>query len=249
MARRLAGRIRPVDALSRIGNDEFTIWLQSVDGHKAAYTLAETLLADLSHPYALGDAEMSVGVSIGIAAPTLGDAENGADLLRNARLALDRAKLLGGARVELFDDALLRETQLKRRLSKDLTAAERLGQIFFEYQPVVSLDAGGVNTIIGFEMLMRWQHPDLGLIPPARFIPIAEEAGLIGQLGLFAIECAAREIAGWTDAGLVPEEFSIAVNLSNRQISDRPGRCGCTRCSIGWLCRAAGSSSRLPRAC
>jgi diguanylate cyclase (GGDEF)-like protein/PAS domain S-box-containing protein len=223
MARRLAGRIKPVDALSRIGNDEFTIWLQSVDGHEATYTLAETLLADLSLPYALGDAEMSVGVSIGIATPTLGDAENGADLLRNARLALDRAKLLGGARVELFDDALLHETHLKRRLSKDLTAAERLGQIFFEYQPVVSLDAGGVNTIIGFEMLMRWQHPDLGLIPPARFIPIAEEAGLIGQLGLFAIECAAREIAGWTDAGLVPEEFSIAVNLSNRQISDRAG--------------------------
>jgi len=223
MARRLAGRVKPDDALSRIGSDEFAIWLHAANGHAAASALAETLLADLSQPYALGGAEMSIGVSIGIAAPTLGGAESGADLLRNARLALDRAKLLGGTRAELFDDALLRETNLKRRLSKDLANAERLGQIFFEYQPVISLDVGGTNTIVGFEALMRWSHPELGSIPPGRFIPIAEEAGLIGQLGLFAIECAAGEVAGWTAAGLVPEEFAVAVNLSNRQISDRAG--------------------------
>jgi diguanylate cyclase (GGDEF)-like protein/PAS domain S-box-containing protein len=223
MARRLAARIKPTDALSRVGNDEFAIWLQHAVGHDAALAVAETLLADLSQPYALGEVEMSVAVSVGIAAPTLGDAENGAELMRNARLALDRAKLVGGARAELFDDALLRETNLKRRLSKDLTAAERLGQIFFEFQPVVALEAGGINKIVGFEMLMRWRHPELGLIPPGRFIPIAEEAGLIGQLGLFAIECAAQQIAAWTEAGLVPAEFSIAVNLSNRQISDRAG--------------------------
>jgi diguanylate cyclase (GGDEF)-like protein/PAS domain S-box-containing protein len=223
MARRLAARVKPVDALSRIGNDEFTVWVQEAGGHAEAYALAETLLADLSQPYALGDVEMSIAVSIGLATPTLGDAESGADLLRNARLALDRAKQLGGGRVEMFDDALLRETHLKRRLSKDLTSAERAGQIFFEYQPVVSLDAGGINRIIGFEMLMRWRHPELGLIEPARFIPIAEEAGLIGQLGLFAIECAAGEIADLTKLGLMPDEFSIAVNLSNRQISNRAG--------------------------
>jgi diguanylate cyclase (GGDEF)-like protein/PAS domain S-box-containing protein len=223
MARRLAGRVKQADALSRIGSDEFAIWLQAVDGHEAANALAEALMADLLQPYALGEAEMSVGVSIGIATPTLGDAENGADLLRNARLALDRAKLLGGARAELFDDALLRETNLKRRLSKDLASAQRLGQIFFEYQPVVSLDPDGTNTIVGFEALMRWSHPELGAIAPARFIPIAEEAGLIGQLGLFAIECAASEVESWTAAGLVPDEFAVAVNLSNRQISDRAG--------------------------
>jgi diguanylate cyclase (GGDEF)-like protein/PAS domain S-box-containing protein len=223
VARRLAARVKPSEALSRIGNDEFTIWLQSVGGHAEAYAFAETLLAELSHPFALGDVEMSVAVSIGLATPTLGDAENGADLLRNARLALDHAKVLGGGRVELFDDALLRATQVKCRLSKDLTNAERLGQIFFEYQPVVSLESGDFATIVGFEMLMRWRHPELGLIEPGRFIPIAEEAGLIGQLGLFAIECAAREVGNWTAAGLVPEDFSIAVNLSNRQISSRAG--------------------------
>ena len=221
MARRLASRVKPADALSRIGSDEFAIWLHAVSDHGAALALAETLQGDLAQPYALGDIEMSVGVSIGIATPTLGDAENGADLLRNARLALDRAKLQGGGRAELFDDALLRETKLRRRLSRELANATRLGQIFFEYQPVVNLGADGSNVIICFEMLMRWRHPELGLIPPARFIPIAEEAGLIGQLGMFAIECAAREVAAWTADGLVPEEFSVAVNLSARQISDR----------------------------
>lgn len=223
VARRLAGRVKPEDALSRLGADEFAVWLQDVGDHDAAYEFAETMLTDLLQPYALGDVEMPVGLSIGIAAPTLGDAGTGADLLRNARLALDRAKLLGGSRAELFDEALLRETNLRRRLSKDLTNADRLGQIFFEYQPVVSLDRDGTNTIIGFEALMRWRHPELGLIPPARFIPIAEEAGLIGPLGIFAIECAAQEVQRWLAMGPIPDDFAVAVNLSTRQISDRAG--------------------------
>jgi diguanylate cyclase (GGDEF)-like protein/PAS domain S-box-containing protein len=223
VARRLATRVKPEDALSRLGADEFAVWLQDVRDHDAAYQIAEEILSDLAPPYALGDVEMPVGISIGIAAPTLGDAATGTDLLRNARLALDRAKLLGGGRAELFDEALLRETHLRRRLSKDLTNADRLGQIFFEYQPVVSLDPDGTNRIAGFETLMRWRHPELGLIPPARFIPIAEEAGLIGPLGIFAIECASEQVRRWIDLGLVSKGFRIAVNLSTRQISDRAG--------------------------
>jgi diguanylate cyclase (GGDEF)-like protein/PAS domain S-box-containing protein len=223
VARRLAARVRPQDALSRLGGDEFAIWLQDIPDHVQALDTAELMLGDLSQPYSLGDVEMPVGISVGIATPTLGDASAGADLLRNARLALDRAKLRGGSRAELFDDALLRETNLRRQLGRDLTNAERLGQIFFEYQPVVTLGQDGASEVAGFEALMRWRHPELGLIPPMRFIPLAEEAGLIGPLGLFAIECAARETERWTAAGLVDENFSIAVNLSTRQISDRAG--------------------------
>ncbi|MGB8841710.1 MAG: EAL domain-containing protein [Aliidongia sp.] len=221
LARRLAAWIEPIDMLARIGGDEFAIWLQSVkDGHAAA-AKAAALLIDLSQVYNLGGIDLAVAVSVGVAAPSEGNAKNGADLLRNARLALDRAKTLGGARVELFDDLLLHETNLKQRLSKDLVAAEQQGQIYFEYQPVVSLDAAGANTIIGFETLMRWRHPELGNIPAGQFIPIAEESGAIGSLGLFAIETAAGELTRWQALGLVPEVFSIAVNLSNRQISDR----------------------------
>jgi len=223
VARRLAARVKPQDALSRLGGDEFAIWLQDMPDHAQALDMAEVMLGDLAQPYSLGDVEMPVGVSVGIATPTLGDASTGADLLRNARLALDRAKLRGGGRAELFDDALLRETNLRRQLGKDLTNAERLGQIFFEYQPVVALNQDGTGTVAGFEALMRWRHPELGLIPPMRFIPLAEEAGLIGPLGLFAIDCAAKESERWAELGLVDGKFSMAVNLSTRQISDRAG--------------------------
>ncbi len=223
VARRLAARVKTQDALSRLGGDEFAIWLQDVPDHVQALDTAEVMLGDLSQPYSLGDVEMPVGISVGIATPTLGDASTGADLLRNARLALDRAKARGGARAELFDDALLRETNLRRQLGKDLTNAERLGQIFFEYQPVVSLEKDGTSRVAGFEALMRWRHPELGLIPPVRFIPLAEEAGLIGPLGIFAIACAAKESERWAASGLVDENFSMSVNLSTRQISDRAG--------------------------
>jgi diguanylate cyclase (GGDEF)-like protein len=118
VARRLAARVRPQDALSRLGGDEFAIWLQDVPDHAHALEIAELMMVDLAQPYSLGDVEMPVGISVGIAAPTLGDAGSGADLLRNARLALDRAKLRGGGRTELFDDALLRETNLRRQLAR-----------------------------------------------------------------------------------------------------------------------------------
>jgi diguanylate cyclase (GGDEF)-like protein/PAS domain S-box-containing protein len=223
MARRLVARVEPADALARIGSDEFAIWLQSVKDGRTAAARAASLLTDLSEIYGLGEIEATVAVSVGVAVSSEGNAANGADLLRNARLALDRAKMLGGARFELFDHVLLRETNLKQRLSKDLASAERLDQIYFEYQPVVSLDAGGANTITGFETLMRWRHPELGSIPAGKFIPIAEEGGMIVPLGLFAIESAAGELARWSALGLVPDAFSIAVNLSNRQIADRAG--------------------------
>ncbi len=221
IARRMATRIEPNDALCHLGGDEFAIWFHNVSDHGAALSIVESIFMELSEPYALGDVELPITLSVGIATPTLGDAACGADLMRNARLALDRAKQMGGGRVELFDDVLLRETQLRRRLAKELTNAERLGQIFFEYQPIIELGADGGYRIAAFESLMRWNHPQLGLISPAQFIPIAEEAGLIGSLGLFAIEMAAARIKDWVGQGIANDNFSISVNLSARQISDR----------------------------
>jgi len=224
IARRLAGRAKPQDELARLGGDEFAVWLQDVTDHEAAVKIARTILNDLSYPFELGDAQLPITISAGIAAPTAGGAISGGDLLHNARLALDRSRTLGGDQLTLFDDALLSETKLRQRLSRDLASAGRLGQIFFEYQPVMSLGQNGkIDGVAGFEALMRWRHPELGLIPPAKFVPLAEEAGLIGPLGMLAIEHAAREIADWTDAGLTPALFSVAVNLSARQISDATG--------------------------
>lgn len=221
IARRLATRVEPNDALCHLGGDEFAIWFQNVADHEVTRSIVEAMFMELSEPYALGDVELPITLSIGIATPTLGDAVCGADLMRNARLALDRAKQMGGGRLELFDDVLLHETQLRRRLAKELTNAERLGQIYFEYQPIVELGVDGGYRIAAFESLMRWNHPQLGLISPAQFIPIAEEAGLIGSLGLFAIETAAARIKDWVGQGIAHDAFSISVNLSARQISDR----------------------------
>jgi diguanylate cyclase (GGDEF)-like protein/PAS domain S-box-containing protein len=221
IARRLATRVAAEDALCHLGGDEFAVWFQNVPDHDSAQAMVDAMFSDLSEPYALGDVELPVTLSVGVATPTLGDAVCGGDLLRNARLAIERAKQIGGGRVELFDDILLRETQLRRRLARDLTNAERLGQIFFEYQPIVELGADGSHRIAAFESLMRWNHPQLGLISPTQFIPIAEEAGLIGSLGLFAIEMAAARIKDWVGQGIAGPGFSISVNLSARQISDR----------------------------
>jgi diguanylate cyclase (GGDEF)-like protein/PAS domain S-box-containing protein len=223
VVRHLSAHVGPQDALARLGGDEFAIWLHEVRDHLAARDVAETMLAEIIHIYSLGDAEVPVTASIGIAAPTLGDAASGADLLRNARLALDHAKQQGGARVELFDDALLRETNLRRRLGRELAHAERLGQIYLEYQPLVELVPDGSNRVIGFEALMRWRHPELGQIPPIRFIPLAEESGLIGSLGLFAIESAAKTLKEWKEAGIIDADCTVSVNLSPRQVSDPNG--------------------------
>jgi len=222
-ARRLASWVKPQDALCRLGADEFSVWLTEVADHRAATQLANSILSDLSQPYTLGDAQVPVTISAGLATASIGGARSGSDMLHNARLALDRSKQLGEGSCSLFDEQLLAETKLRQRLSRELANAGRLNQIYLEYQPVVALSGNGQDRVAGFEALMRWRHPELGLIPPAQFVPLAEEAGLIGSLGMLAIEHAAREIAQWTEAGLANESFSVAVNLSARQISDPTG--------------------------
>jgi diguanylate cyclase (GGDEF)-like protein/PAS domain S-box-containing protein len=223
LARRLASWVKPQDALCRLGADEFGVWLSDVPEHQAAMQLANSIQADLAQPYTLGDAQLPVMISSGLATASIGGGKSGSDLLHNCRLALDRSKQLGEGRCILFDEQLLRETKLRQRLSRELASAGRLNQIFFEYQPVVALHGEGQDRVAGFEALMRWKHPELGLIPPAQFVPLAEEAGLIGSLGMLAIEHAAREIERWTAAGLTNSNFSVAVNLSARQISDAVG--------------------------
>jgi diguanylate cyclase (GGDEF)-like protein/PAS domain S-box-containing protein len=222
-ARRLASWVKPQDALCRLGADEFGVWLTDVADHQAAMQLANSILADLSQPYTLGDAQLPVSISGGLATASIGGPRSGSDLLHNSRLALDRSKQMAEGRCVLFDDQLLKETKLRQRLSRELANAGRLDQIFLEYQPLVNLHGEDQNRVAGFEALMRWRHPELGLIPPSQFVPLAEEAGLIGSLGMLAIEHAAREIAKWTEAGLTNGSFSVAVNLSARQISDPAG--------------------------
>jgi diguanylate cyclase (GGDEF)-like protein len=223
MARRLMTRLLPTDRLSRLGADEFAVYVEEAGDPATIQKRCQAMLDELSEPFLLGDAQVSLGISAGLASGALGAPHSGADLAQHARLAMDRSKQLGGDQHTLFDDSLLHETKLRQRLSRDLVTAGRLGQISLDYQPLVSLVSQQLGEVVGFEALMRWRHPEFGAIEPSRFVPLAEDAGLIGSLGILAIEYAAEAMGRWIDAGLAPPKLSIAVNLSVRQISDSLG--------------------------
>jgi EAL domain-containing protein (putative c-di-GMP-specific phosphodiesterase class I) len=138
-------------------------------------------------------------------------------LLGEARAALDQAKKQGGDRFHIYDDLLRKDTETRLRIESDLGSALTAGQIFLMYQPVVNLAR---DRIGGFEALARWTHPELGSIPPGRFVPIAEESGAIVELGKFALEVAAHQAGLWMASGKVDPDFTIAVNLSPRQFVD-----------------------------
>ena len=223
LARRLAARVDPGDTIARLGGDEFAVYFGAIGDPASALNRCEAMLAHLAEPFLVGDAQVSPSLSAGLTCADIGGAASGADLMQNARLALDRSKQLGGNQCTLFDDSLLHENKLRQRLSRDLAHAGRLGQISLDYQPLVALAPAGEVPVVGFEALMRWRHPELGQIEPARFVPLAEDSGLIGSLGMLAIERAADAVSRWTASGLASDQLSIAVNLSVRQISDSLG--------------------------
>jgi predicted signal transduction protein with EAL and GGDEF domain len=169
--------------------------------------LAQRLIEAIGEPYDLEGHHISVGVSVGIAlAP--GDSTNADTLLKNADMALYRAKADGRGTFRFFEPEMDARVQARHRLEIDLRAALQNGQLRLHYQPLVDLRTGEVN---GFEALMRWWHPERGWIPPIEFIQVAEETGLIAPLGAFVIRQACADAASW------PRNVKVAVNLSPLQ--------------------------------
>jgi diguanylate cyclase (GGDEF)-like protein/PAS domain S-box-containing protein len=211
VAERLEDALRQVDTVARLGGDEFAV-LQAEVGDPAEVTaLAQRLLAALQEPVDLDGHQVAVGASIGIAlAP--GDGADVDRLLKNADIALYRAKADGKATFRFFEPEMDARVQARRRLEVDLRAAMQSAALDVHYQPLVDLDS---SRISGFEALIRWRHPLRGEIPPAEFIPVAEESGLISQIGSFVLRKACRDAARW------PSDVRIAVNLSPVQF--RPG--------------------------
>jgi len=204
VADRLRALVSETDTIARMGGDEFIIVQCSITDPAEATTLAQQIIAWISEPYDIDGQQALVGTSIGIAVSP-GDGLAPERLLRNADLALYRAKGDGRGTFRFFEPAMDEHMQARRIMEQDLRKALPAGEFELYYQPVVNLES---NEISGFEALIRWNHPEQGQIPPSTFIPLAEEIGFIVPLGEWVIREACLAAARW------PEHLNVAVNIS-----------------------------------
>jgi diguanylate cyclase (GGDEF)-like protein len=207
VAGRLTACIREGDTAARLGADEFAVLQRGTQDPADATQLARRIIEALQIPCDVAGHAIPVDASIGIAfAP-----EDGADpdvLLKAAEMALYRAKNDGGGTFRLFDAAMDSKMQARRLLEMDLRQALAKGELQLYYQPIVTLHS---NAVTGFEALLRWHHPQQGMVPPSEFIPIAEECGIIAAIGAWVLRTACADAAGW------PGDIKVAVNLSPMQ--------------------------------
>ncbi len=213
---RLVHGLRPGDTVARFGGDEFGIILDPIADAAEAGRIAERIEGALRAPFPLNGREWFVSASLGIAIAQPGRATP-EELLREAEIAMVRAKGDTTHRHFLFEPSMSDQTLERLDLENDLRAALERGELRVHYQPIVALDR---DSIVGFEALVRWQHPTRGLVPPLSFIPMAEETGLIVPLGRWVLETACRQAARWHRSSAVVASGTppfVSVNLSARQ--------------------------------
>ncbi len=203
--------------MARLGGDEFTVLLEDLKDPGDAKKAADRLMKELTSPFVLGGKEVFTSVSIGIALSNPGY-EEPEEILRDADTAMYRAKSLGKARYEVFDADMRASVMARLQLETDLRRALERGEFENYYQPIVSLGSG---EIVGFEALLRWQHPTRGLVGPQEFISVAEETGLIRDLGWWNLREACRQMAVWRQKFANYSELTISVNLSAKQFVQR----------------------------
>lgn len=207
VANRLRAVVRPDELVARLGGDEFGVVLQGGVQPAQAALLAERIAGAFKHSFAIGEQAVRTSASIGVAIyPT--EAENATDLIKNADLALYRAKAEGRGLTRFYEAQMDEALRHRRQLDADLRHAFAKGELSLHYQPLADL---GTGRILGFEALLRWTHPQLGRISPELFIGLAEESGLIVELGEWVLREACSEAAGWNPP------LKLAVNLSPGQ--------------------------------
>ncbi|NOJ46738.1 sensor domain-containing protein [Bradyrhizobium archetypum] len=207
VAERLRSLVAEADTIARMGGDEFVIVQAAIADPAEATSLAQRVIDALSEPYDIDDQQAVIGVSIGISVGP-GDGSKPDKLLRNADLALYRAKSDGRGTFRFFEPAMDLQMQTRRIMERDLRRALPGGEFELHYQPVVNLAS---KEISGFEALIRWNHPTKGMISPASFIPLAEEIGFIISMGEWVIRQACATAAQW------PDKLHVAVNISAMQ--------------------------------
>jgi diguanylate cyclase (GGDEF)-like protein/PAS domain S-box-containing protein len=221
LARRLEKCLRPEDTVARLGGDEFTVLLDDINDASDATRVAERIHHELKTPFEIAGHEVYTTVSIGIALSTTGY-EIPDHILRDADTAMYRAKAMGKARHELFDTGMHARAVALLQLETDLRRAIEHREFRLYYQPIVTLN--GQRRVVGFEALVRWQHPQRGLLLPAEFVATAEETGLMLPVGYWVLGEACRQIREWSKQ--VRRPLIVTVNLSNRQFAlpDLPDR-------------------------
>ena len=207
VAARIERVLRPRDTPARLGGDEFAVLVPEMKSPQELGILAQRLIQVVSEPYVIEGHMVTVGSTIGIAvAPT--DGSDADHLLRNADMALYRAKAAGKSTFRFFEPEMDAQAQARRQLEIDLRSALLAETLEVHYQPLVDLST---EEVVGFEALLRWPHPTRGSVPPSEFVPLAEETGLITPLGNFVLERACRDASRW------PPHVKLAVNLSPMQ--------------------------------
>ncbi len=212
IAERLKACVRPGDTICRLGGDEFAVLVENLDEVKDATYVAERIQRNLERPLEAGAQDVYAAVSIGIAL-SAGGRESPEDLLRDADIAMYRAKALGRRRYELFDQRMHTHAVELLQIETDLRRAVERGEMLIYYQPIYSLVE---ERVTGCEALIRWQHPTRGLLNPHQFISVAEETGVINDIGAWLLDQTCRQSAEWRAAGLTAPR--ISVNVSPRQL-------------------------------
>ncbi|MDT0277316.1 putative bifunctional diguanylate cyclase/phosphodiesterase [Blastococcus goldschmidtiae] len=216
IADRLRATLRPGDVVCRLGGDEFVVLVESVSGERDLVELAERLITTVSRPIRRSGQELRVGASVGIAVTQ--DAGIDADaLFAEADAAVYRAKAHGRGRVELFDEVLRTQLSAHAEMEEALSAGLAAGEFEVHYQPVMALGSGRLD---GYEALVRWNRPGVGMVPPNDFIPVAETSKLICDLDRWVLHEATRQVAEWRAEDRAAAGLTVAVNVSGRHLSD-----------------------------
>ncbi|MGZ8997400.1 MAG: putative bifunctional diguanylate cyclase/phosphodiesterase, partial [Allosphingosinicella sp.] len=208
VSQRLVKEVGQFGHVGRMGGDEFAVVIKDAQSRRLVETLAERIIAAIAEPFHIDKAEIRIGVSIGCAFGPI-DGQSVDDLIQKADLALYQAKAQGRGTCCMFNSAMQNEQEDRLRLEQDLRAGIQAGQFRLLYQPLIN---AADQSLQGFEALIRWHHPTRGIVPPNEFITLAEDSGLIMELGDWVIEEACRAAACW------PENISLAVNISAKQL-------------------------------